>query len=176
LTAEGRGTGGIMRRTGKAKTAVWRWQGRFMQAGVDGPLRDKTRPSCIPPLAPEMAERVVALTLGDPPGETAHWTAATMAKASGISASAVRRIWRSHGFHARTSTPGRLSVAGYVHQRSVLPPGVPSFVRDGGITVGGAATVIVWPGREPMPLLTTCNPGARSVGRCSPVNQRAETH
>ena len=40
---------------------------------------------------------MVALTLADPPGETTHWTAAAMAKASGISASSVRRIWRSHG-------------------------------------------------------------------------------
>jgi transposase len=97
LTADGCGTSEIMRRTSKAKTAVWRWQERFMQAGVDGLLRDKTRPPRIPPLAPEVAERVVTLTLGDPPGETTHWTAAAMAKASGISASAVRRIWRSHG-------------------------------------------------------------------------------
>src|SRR5918998_6274796 len=44
-----------------------------------------------------MAERVVALTLADPPGETTHWMAAAMTKASGISASSVRRIWRSHG-------------------------------------------------------------------------------
>ena len=97
LTAEGCGTSEIMRRAGKAKTAVWRWQERFMQAGVDGLLRDKTRPSRIPPLAPEVVERVVALTLTAPPGETTHWTAAAMAQASGISASSVRRIWRSHG-------------------------------------------------------------------------------
>jgi hypothetical protein len=45
LTAAGHGTAEIMRQTGKAKTAVWRWQERFMQAGVDGLLRDKTRPS-----------------------------------------------------------------------------------------------------------------------------------
>jgi transposase len=97
LTADGCGTAEVMRRTGKAKTAVWRWQERFTQAGVDGLLRDKTRPARIPPLAPEVAERVVALTLADPPGETTHWTAAAMAEASGISASSVRRIWRSHG-------------------------------------------------------------------------------
>jgi hypothetical protein len=36
LTADGSGTGKIMRRTGKAKTAVWRWQERFMEPGVDG--------------------------------------------------------------------------------------------------------------------------------------------
>jgi hypothetical protein len=44
-----------------------------------------------------VAERVVALTLADSPGETTHWTAVAMARASGISASPVRRIWRSHG-------------------------------------------------------------------------------
>jgi DDE superfamily endonuclease/Homeodomain-like domain len=97
LTADGCGTIEIMLRTGRAKTAVWRWQERYMQAGVGGLLRDKTRPSRVPPLPPGVAERVVALTLADPPGEATHWTAAAMAQASGISASSVRRIWRSHG-------------------------------------------------------------------------------
>ena len=97
LGAEGAGTVEIMRRTGKSKTCVWRWQERFAEEGVEGLLRDKTRPSRVPPLAPEVAERVVALTLQDPPGETTHWTAEMMAKAAGISASAVRRIWKAHG-------------------------------------------------------------------------------
>jgi len=68
-----------------------------MEEGIDGLLRDKTRPSRIPPLGPEVAERVLALTLGDPPVEATHWTAAMMAAETGISESAVRRIWRSHG-------------------------------------------------------------------------------
>ena len=97
LTASDHGTTEIMRQAGVAKTAVWRWQERFMQAGVDGLLRDKTRPPRIPPLAREVVERVVRLTLSDPPGETTHWTAPAMAKASGISVSPVQRIWRSHG-------------------------------------------------------------------------------
>ena len=49
-----------MREAGVSKTAVWRWQERFMQEGVDRLLRDKTRPSRIPPLGLEVAERVVA--------------------------------------------------------------------------------------------------------------------
>ena len=53
LTAAGCGTNEIMRQAGVSKTAVWRWQERFMQAGADGLLRDKTRPSRIPPLAQE---------------------------------------------------------------------------------------------------------------------------
>jgi len=98
LTAEGHGTCEIMRRTAKSKTAVWRWQERFMQAGVDGLLRDKTRPSRVPPLSPEIAERVVARTTTDnPPGEATHWTASAMARAVGISVSSVQRIWRAHG-------------------------------------------------------------------------------
>jgi transposase len=86
-----------MRRTAKSKTCVWRWQERFAAEGVDGLLRDKTRPSRVPALGPEVAERVVALTLDDPPAEATHWTADLMAKAAGISASAVRRIWKAHG-------------------------------------------------------------------------------
>jgi transposase len=97
LSADGVGTVEIMRQTGKSKTCVWRWQERFAQEGFEGLLHDKTRPSRIPPLAPEVAERVVALTLADPPGEVTHWTADMMAQATGISASAVRRIWKAHG-------------------------------------------------------------------------------
>ena len=70
LSADGVGTNEIMRRTGTSKTCVWRWQQRFMEEGIDGLLRDKTRPSRIPGLGPEVAERVVALTLADPPTET----------------------------------------------------------------------------------------------------------
>ena len=99
-SADGVGTNEIMRRTGKSKTCVWRWQERFMKEGIDGLLQDKTRPSRIPPLGPEVAARVVTLTLADPPVETTHWTADLMARASGISASAVRRIWKAHGLQA----------------------------------------------------------------------------
>jgi len=97
LTADGLGTVEIMRRTGKSKTCVWRWQERFMAAGVDGLLRDKTRPSRVPSLPAEVVERVVALTQTDPPVEATHWTGAAMAEAAGISVSSVQRIWRAHG-------------------------------------------------------------------------------
>ena len=97
LTAAGLGTAEIMRQTGKSKSVVWRWQERFMQASVDGLLRDKTRPSRKPPLPPEVIVRVIELTATPPPGEATHWTAAAMAKAIGISVSSVQRIWRAHG-------------------------------------------------------------------------------
>src|ERR1700736_2980034 len=97
LSAAGVGTNEIMRRTGKSKTCVWRWQERFMAEGFDGLLHDKTRPSRVAPLGADVAERVVALTQSDPPAETTHWTAPMMAKEIGISASSVQRIWHAHG-------------------------------------------------------------------------------
>jgi transposase len=97
LTADDHGTAEIMRATGKAKTVIWRWQERFGEEGVAGLWRDKTRPSRIAPLSPEVAERVVALTLAGPPPTASHWTGAAMAKAAGISVSSVQRIWRAHG-------------------------------------------------------------------------------
>ena len=106
LSADGVGTHEIMR---QSKTCVWRWQERFMGEGVDGLLRDKTRPPRIPPLGEEVAERVAALTLTDPPVEATHWTALMMAVAVGISESAVRRIWRSHGLQPHRFRQFKLS-------------------------------------------------------------------
>src|SRR4051794_41538153 len=97
LTADGAGTVEIMRRTGKSKTCVWRWQERFAAEGVDGLLRDKTRPARVKPLGQEVIDKVVALTAAEPPHEATHWTGAAMAKAVGVSVSSVQRIWRAHG-------------------------------------------------------------------------------
>jgi transposase len=98
-----------MRRTAKSKTCVWRWQERFIEEGFDGLLRDKTRPSRIKPLGAETAERVVAMTLGEPPGETTHWTGVLMAKAAGLSVSSVQRIWRAHGLQPHRMRQFKLS-------------------------------------------------------------------
>jgi transposase len=109
LTGEGVGTIAIMRETGKSKTCVWRWQGRFAVEGFEGLLRDKTRPSRIPKLDPTIAERIVALTMEAPPGEITHWTGAAMAEATGVSVSSVQRIWRAHGLQPHRIRQFKLS-------------------------------------------------------------------
>jgi hypothetical protein len=95
-TAEGCGTAEIMRRAGVSKPCVWRWQARFMREGVAGLLRDKTRKPGLPPLPPALVDRVIALTLTEPPGEATHWTGRAMAAATGISLRSVQRIWAAH--------------------------------------------------------------------------------
>jgi transposase len=109
MTADGVGTTAIMRQTGKSKVTVWRWQERFMAQGVDGLLRDKTRPSRIPRLPATVHERTVALTQTDPPGEVTHWTAQMMAKQVGISVSSVQRIWHTHGLQPHRVRQFKLS-------------------------------------------------------------------
>ena len=109
LSADGVGTNEIMRRTGKSKTCEWRWQERFMEAGYDSLLHDKTRPSRIPPLGSGVTERVVTLTQTAPPTEATHWTSAMMAKVVGISASSVQRIWRAHGLQPHRVKQFKLS-------------------------------------------------------------------
>jgi len=109
LTADGMGTLTIMRRVGCAKATVWRWQERFRDAGVDGLLRDRSRPPGKAPLAKAVVERVVELTLGEPPGEATHWTGRAMAKAAGISLRSVQRIWRAHGLQPHRIKTFKLS-------------------------------------------------------------------
>src|SRR5437660_10305589 len=95
--------------TGKAKTVIWRWQERFRDEGAAGLWRDKTRRSRIPPLSPEAAKRVVALTLAGPPQAASHWTGSAMAEAAGISVSSVQRIWRAHGLQPHRVRQFKLS-------------------------------------------------------------------
>jgi transposase len=94
--ADGHGTTATGRRAGLSRPSVRRWRERFAQEGVAGLLRDKTRRPGTPPLPPAVVDRVVELTLADPPGEATHWTGRMMAKAVGVSLRSVQRIWRAH--------------------------------------------------------------------------------
>lgn len=95
-TADGAGTAEIMRRSGKSKPVVWRWQERFMREGVEGLLRDKTRKPGKAPLPAETVHHVIDLVLGPPPGETTHWTGRMLAQAAGVSLRSVQRILEAH--------------------------------------------------------------------------------
>ena len=98
LTGDRLGTAEIMRRTGLSKPSVWRWQERYIEAGVDGLLRDKTRPSRIPKLSDEKVALVVRLTMEEPPpADATHWTVRAMAERSGVSTAMVHRIWQENG-------------------------------------------------------------------------------
>jgi transposase len=86
----------VARRAGVGRPAVWRWQRRFAEAGVDGLLRDASRKPGKAPLGDQTVRRVVTLTCAEPPGEATHWTGRAMARQAGISLRSVQRIWAAH--------------------------------------------------------------------------------
>src|ERR1700674_1381202 len=86
----------VARRAGASRPAVWRWQRRYGEQGVDGLLRDKTRKPGRTPLSAKVVAKVLELTCSEPPGEVTHWTGRAMAKAAGISLRAVQRLWEAH--------------------------------------------------------------------------------
>ncbi len=96
-TADGCGTNEIMRRAETSKPTVWRWQARYLDEGVAGLRRDKTRPSRVPPLPLETRLKVITTTVQQTPPNATHWSRTAMAEAVGISPSSVGRIWAEAG-------------------------------------------------------------------------------
>jgi len=96
-TADGLGTNAIMKRTGKSKPCVWRWQERYVEEGVDGLLRDKTRPPGKKPLSAAVKRKVLTKTASETPSNATHWSVRSMAGAMGISHTSVQRIWAEAG-------------------------------------------------------------------------------
>src|SRR6476660_53716 len=92
LTAEG-----IAAAVGKSLLTVRRWRRRYVAKGVNGLLKDATRPSRIKPLTPDKVKQVVHMTLHEKPPNATHWSLRSMATAADISYSSVQRIWRAHG-------------------------------------------------------------------------------
>ena len=86
----------VARHAGVSRPAVWRWQTRYAEHGVEGLLRDKTRKPGRAPLSAKIVAKVIDLTCSERPGHATHWTGRAMAKAVGVSLRAVQRLWEAH--------------------------------------------------------------------------------
>ena len=96
LADQGLGTMAIAAGTGASKPTVWRWQERFMEEGVDGLLRDKTRKPGTPPTPEAKVRELVETALAPPPGGETHWTVRALAAAVGVGASTAHVILTRH--------------------------------------------------------------------------------
>ena len=97
LTAEGHGVMAIMREVEVSKTTVWRWQDYFVEAGVAGLLKGRSKPPGKKPIAAEIKLKVVEKTVKERPTNATHWSVRLMAEEMGISHTSVQRIWHEHG-------------------------------------------------------------------------------
>lgn len=73
---------------------VGKWRKRFLERRLDG-LLDEPRPGAPRKITDADVERVVTQTLESKPANATHWSTRGMAKATGMSQSAISRIWRA---------------------------------------------------------------------------------
>src|SRR5271156_2215669 len=87
---------------------VGKWRGRFHSARLDG-LLDEPRPGAPRTIDDAVVEQVIAKTLHEKPRAATQWSSRTMAKASGLSQTAVVRIWRAFGLQPHRAETFKLS-------------------------------------------------------------------
>ena len=97
MNAGGYGVSAIMRSVGVSKTTVWRWQEYFLEAGVAGLVKGRSKPPGKMPLSQATRLAVVEKTMKERPANATHWSVRTMAEAMGIGHTSVQRIWAEHG-------------------------------------------------------------------------------
>src|SRR6266581_4989206 len=94
--AEGRSSTEIAAELGCNGSTVGRWRGRFARRGFDG-LHDEPRPGKPRTITDDDVERVIVTTLEETPADATHWSTRSLAAATGMSQTAVSRIWRAFG-------------------------------------------------------------------------------
>ena len=92
--AEGRSSVEIAAELGCNPSTVGRWRGRFARQRLDG-LHDEPRPGKPRSISDEDVERVIVKTLEETPKDATHWSTRSMAAATGMSQTAISRIWRA---------------------------------------------------------------------------------
>ena len=97
MTAGGARTMAIRAATGKGKPTIWRWQARHMRDGADGLSREAPRGRAFAAASPEQVAAVVERAPHEDPPAATQWTPRSVARASGLAPSTVRRIRREHG-------------------------------------------------------------------------------
>jgi transposase len=91
-----------------APDTVRTWRRRFLEHGLDG-LCDEPRPGVPRKISDADVERVIVKTLQETPKNATHWSTRSMAAATGMSQSAVSRIWRAFALAPHRSQTFKLS-------------------------------------------------------------------
>jgi len=91
---------------------VGKWRKRFLEDRLDG-LTDEPRPGAPRTILDARVEEVVTKTLEEKPKAATHWSTRGMARAVGLSQSAVVRIWHAFGLKPHLRETFKLSTDPY---------------------------------------------------------------
>ncbi len=90
------------------KPTVGKWRGRFVEDRLEG-LVDEPRPGAPRTITDAKVEEVIGRTLESKPEAATHWSTRGMAKAMGLSQTAIGRIWRAFGLQPHRTDTFKLS-------------------------------------------------------------------
>ena len=115
------GGGGPVEHGDRGRVGLQRIDGRQVagpvrRRGLDG-LHDEPRPGKPRTISDEDVERVIVKTLEEQPANATHWSTRSMAAATGMSQSAVSRIWRAFGLKPHQIETFKLSPRSAVHRQ-----------------------------------------------------------
>jgi transposase len=106
--SEGGHINDIAERLAVNRGTVRKWRSRFLVDRLEG-LHDEPRPGAPRTIADDDVEALIVRTLEETPVDATHWSTRSMAKATGMSQSAVSRIWRAFGLKPHLTESFRLS-------------------------------------------------------------------
>ena len=98
----------IAARLGCSTDTVGKWRGRFARRGLDG-LHDEPRPGRPRSIGDDDIEWVIVKTLEEQPPDATHWSTRSMARATGMSQTAISRVWRAFGLKPHQTEAFKLS-------------------------------------------------------------------
>ncbi|GLV82460.1 hypothetical protein Slala03_21490 [Streptomyces lavendulae subsp. lavendulae] len=107
-SADGHSIAEVSRRLGIAPGTVRTWRRRFLDRGLEG-MHDDPRPGVPRKITDADVERVIVKTLEETPKNATHWSDRSMAAATGMSQSAISRIWRAFALAPHRSQTFKLS-------------------------------------------------------------------
>lgn len=98
----------IARRLSITNETVCKWRRRFMESRVEG-LLDEPRPGAPRTITDEHVEMVIGKTLNETPRDATHWSTRSMARATGLTQTAISRIWRAFNLQPHRTETFKLS-------------------------------------------------------------------
>jgi len=108
LAADGLNNCAIAAKVGVTRQTVRTWRERFAKHRLAG-LCDEPRCGAPRKIGDDQIEAIVVKTLEEKPTGATHWSTRDMAKASGVSASSVQRIWRAFSLQPHRTETFKLS-------------------------------------------------------------------
>jgi transposase len=95
-------------RLGVHEKTIGKWRARFLKRRLEG-LADEPRPGAPRTITDEQVQQVITKTLEETPADATHWSTRSMARAVGMSQTAVSRIWRAFGLKPHLDQAWKLS-------------------------------------------------------------------